>query len=246
MCLALLALEQVPGRPLILLANRDEWHQRPAEPLHWWPDRPDIAGGRDAVAGGSWLAVHRDGRFATVLNDARIPAPAGAPSRGGLVTACLESADQAAWLDALHARRDAYAGFHLLVGRPGCGWYCGSRSERPRPLTAGLHAVGNAGPDPGDPRLCRARSRLEAALAGDIDPEALLDVLADTAAPGPGAGDTRPVFVTGDEFGTRCSTLFMVADDGCAVLHERRFDAKGQGSGDTRRHWRITAIPGRY
>lgn len=242
----MMALERVPGLPLILLANRDEWHARPAEPLHWWPDHPDIAGGRDIVAGGSWLAVHRDGHFATVLNDARIPPPPGAPSRGGLVTACLESADPQAWLDALHARRDAYAGFHLLVGRPGYGWYCGSRSERPWPLTAGLHAVDNTGLDPGDPRPARARSRLEAVLTGDVGPEALLDVLADTADPGSGKGDARPVFVTGEEFGTRCSTLFMVADDGCAVLHERRFDAKGQRSGDTLLQWHITPVHERY
>lgn len=244
MCLAMVAIERVPGLPLILLANRDEWHARPAEPLHWWPDRPDIAGGRDAAAGGSWLAVRRDGRFATVLNDARISAPADAPSRGGLVTGYLEAEDPQGWLDALHARREAYAGFHLLVGRPGCGWYCGSRSERPRALTSGLHAVGNAGLDPGDARLRHARRRLEAVLDAKIDAEALLDVLADTDDPGPGTGDARPVFVTGESFGTRCSTLFMVADDGCTWLQERRFDAQGRAAGDTVLRWRLAAASG--
>lgn len=245
MCLALVALERAPGLPLILLANRDEWHARPAEPLHWWPDRPDVAGGRDAAAGGSWLAACRDGRFATVLNDARIPAPADAPSRGGLVTGFLEAADSRAWLSALRARRDAYAGFHLVVGQPGGGWYCGSRSGRPCALTPGLHAVGNAGPEqPGDARLQRARRRLEAVLDAQIKAESLLDVLADTTDPGPGSGDARPVFVTGDSFGTRCSTLFMVSDDGCAYLHERRFDGEGRAAGETVLRWRLAPAPG--
>ena len=52
MCLALLALDAVPGWPLVLAANRDERHDRPALPLDWWPDHPDRVGGRDERAGG--------------------------------------------------------------------------------------------------------------------------------------------------------------------------------------------------
>lgn len=239
MCLVLLAVDRCPGWPLVLAANREEWHARPASALDWWHDRPHVVGGRDAVAGGTWLGAHRDGRFATVLNDARVAAPPGAPSRGGLVTAFLDAPDAAAAVSALHARRGDYAGFHLVMGWPGAGWYCGSRSERPRALGPGIHAVGNDGPDPDAPRLQRARRRLQAELSAGAGVDELLQLLADPADPGPGAGDARPVFVTHPEFGTRSSTIYRVADDGSAILHERRFDASGRVLGDRACEWRI-------
>ena len=64
----------------------------PTKGAHWWPDKPDILGGRDLQAGGTWLALHRNGRFATVTNfrDAEPPSP-GLLSRGHLVTGFLES-----------------------------------------------------------------------------------------------------------------------------------------------------------
>ncbi|MDH3861899.1 MAG: NRDE family protein, partial [Gammaproteobacteria bacterium] len=68
MCLIALSVGQHPDYPLILAANRDEFHARPTKEAHWWPDKPDVVGGRDLQAGGTWLAVHRNGRFATVTN----------------------------------------------------------------------------------------------------------------------------------------------------------------------------------
>ena len=68
MCLVVLAWQQHPEFPLIIAGNRDEFHGRPTERASWWSDAPDIIGGRDLQAGGTWLAVGKTGRFATVTN----------------------------------------------------------------------------------------------------------------------------------------------------------------------------------
>src|ERR1700759_4677855 len=77
MCLILLALRAVPNRQWLLLGNRDEYHGRPSAPAARWNDAPNIIGGRDLEAGGSWLAVSNNGRFAAVTN-----VRPGAPPRG--------------------------------------------------------------------------------------------------------------------------------------------------------------------
>ena len=91
MCLVVMAIGRHPDFPLILAANRDEFHARPAREAHWWPDRPRIFGGRDMQAGGTWLAMSRNGRFATVTNyqDVKPPSPE-LRSRGFLVTGFLD------------------------------------------------------------------------------------------------------------------------------------------------------------
>jgi len=68
MCLIVLAWNEHPDYRLILAANRDEFHARPTQDAHWWPDQPDILAGRDLQAGGSWLALGKTGRFATITN----------------------------------------------------------------------------------------------------------------------------------------------------------------------------------
>ncbi|MDH3481955.1 MAG: NRDE family protein, partial [Gammaproteobacteria bacterium] len=92
MCLVVLAVGQSQEYPLILAGNRDEFHARPTQKAHWWSDKPNIVGGRDLQAGGTWLALHRDGRYAAVTNfrDAE-PVSPGFRSRGHLVMEFLES-----------------------------------------------------------------------------------------------------------------------------------------------------------
>ena len=89
MCLILVAWRAQADYPLVLAANRDEFHARAAAPAAWW-QQPEILAGRDLSAGGTWLAVARDGRFAALTNF-RDPTPAqrAAPSRGELVPATL-------------------------------------------------------------------------------------------------------------------------------------------------------------
>src|SRR5579864_4778659 len=96
MCLILVAWRAHPNYPLVIAANRDEYHVRAAQAASWW-QHPPILAGRDLSAGGTWLGLTRDGRFAALTNY-RDPSRQrhDAPSRGALVPATLATALSAA------------------------------------------------------------------------------------------------------------------------------------------------------
>ena len=75
MCLIAFALNAHPRYRLIVVANRDEFHHRPTEAAHWWPDAPGLFGGRDLQQGGTWMACTRAGRWAAVTNVRRMVPP---------------------------------------------------------------------------------------------------------------------------------------------------------------------------
>src|SRR3954468_16052170 len=81
MCTIAILLDVVAGAPLVVAANRDEIYARPSRPPESLGD--GIAGGVDAMSGGTWLAIRRDGRFAAVTNQrALAPVAPGLRSRG--------------------------------------------------------------------------------------------------------------------------------------------------------------------
>src|SRR3989442_12851405 len=114
MCLALVALNAHPRLPLVIAANRDEFHARAAAPAHWWED--GTLGGVDLAAGGTWFGVNTHGRWALVTNFPEgIPRDPNAPSRGGLVTPALaEAAPPPVRPAEVAAAGIPYPGFHLL------------------------------------------------------------------------------------------------------------------------------------
>ena len=87
MCTVVLALRPQSPWPVLLAANRDEMAHRPAlPPGRHWDDRPDVVGGLDVEAGGSWLALKDSGVVAAVLNRRGTLGPEpGRRSRGELV-----------------------------------------------------------------------------------------------------------------------------------------------------------------
>ena len=140
MCIAYLALGD-PDWPLLIAANRDEYHARPTAAAAPWADRPDIIGGLDLHAGGTWLGRSRAGRYA-LLTNYREPGRhrSGAPSRGALVRDFLLGTDSAAaYAEAVCARGADYNGFNLIIGAADGVRYLGNRdpSGRARPLTPG-------------------------------------------------------------------------------------------------------------
>jgi uncharacterized protein with NRDE domain len=66
----------------VLIANRDEFYDRPTVAAVYWDDHPEIFGGRDLVGGGTWLGITRGGRIAAVTNYREPGAAKGSISRG--------------------------------------------------------------------------------------------------------------------------------------------------------------------
>jgi uncharacterized protein with NRDE domain len=93
-CTILLAWRAHAGVPIVLAANRDELIARPSQSPGVLHERPLIVGGRDLVAGGTWLAVGVDGRLCAVTNRHPADGPPVAPdpsrrSRGEIPVAFL-------------------------------------------------------------------------------------------------------------------------------------------------------------
>lgn len=239
MCLLLLAVDVLPARPLLLLANRDEFHARPSAAAAPWPDLPGVRGGRDLEAGGTWLAVHDNGRLAAVTNIRLLNAQRGPRSRGDLVRDFVAGQISAAdYVAELGTHLGDYAPFNLVVADTQEAWCLQSPSARAQRLQPGLHTVSNGPLDAPWPKMRRLRERYAAASAAGADDAALLDLLADThrpedaELPDTGVGLERerflaPIFIRGALYGTRASSLAWRDAQGGTGLLERRFGPDG-------------------
>lgn len=244
MCLVAVAWRAHPRYPLIILGNRDEMHQRPSAAAAWWTDHPQVLGGRDLVAGGSWLAVSRSGRFAVVTNNPRRrPGPGRDLSRGQLVAGFVTGQQPSGrFLDAVQVEEARYAGFRLLVGTrvQVRGLVCPpSRLPGRWTLGTGVTVVSNSPWQQPWPKVRYLEQALADALAAEAPAAGQLLALLERRDPLPAeAGDDtsmagRLPFIVGDEFGTRASTLITMDASGNCSFIERRFDAQGILQGET-------------
>lgn len=254
MCLAVLALRSIPGVPVLVAANRDEFHARPTAPASRWPGEPAIHAGRDLKAGGTWMGATENNRFALVTNY-REPGRnrADAPSRGALVEGWLRSTDTAdEYLAKLHAEGERYNGFNLIVGDAGRAWYYGNRGDAPRELPAGIHGLSNHLLDTPWPKLVRVRQAFGRLIAqacpGLPATDALYAMLYDRASaadaelPRTGLPLERErmlgsPFIVSPDYGTRASTVLALHAPGGGELHERRYDPRGLPVGDSDLSW---------
>lgn len=246
MCLILVAFQVDASLPLLVAGNRDEFHARPSRAADWWPDDRQVLGGRDLQAGGTWLAVHRSGRFAAVTNyrDAA-PSRAGKRSRGHLVAEFLQGcATPLQYLESIDG--DRYGGFNLLVsdGRS-LAHYC-NRDGVARELPAGVYGLSNATLDTPWEKVERSKHILHTLLTDNAANEtALLRLLADrNKGPSSEVKSNRLPFATAHaitapfivmpDYGTRCSTVVMADQQGRWSLLERRFSPSGDKTGESR------------
>jgi uncharacterized protein with NRDE domain len=235
MCLVALALEASDPYSLLFCANRDERHARPSAAAAWWRDHPQILGGRDLVAGGSWLAVDRRGRLAAVTNF-RDADPRPAPrSRGALVADYLAS-DRSVDDYARTLPRGAaeYGPFSLLL-LDGTDLRCVSNRAPPAHLGPGVHALSNAAYGVEWPKIRSARAGLEALLETPAPLDRLFELLAQRGATAQGDERYRTAhFIDGETYGTRSSTLVLVDRERVVTFAERSFDAAARVTSDVR------------
>lgn len=253
MCLVVFAWNAHPDYKLVLAANRDEYHARPARALGWWADQPDILAGRDLQAGGTWLAAHRAGRFATVTNyHEHARPPEKKRSRGALVTDFVAGNASPAEYGQMIASAE-YAGFSLLVADSREIACVSNRNGETKPLSPGVYGLSNATLDTPWPKVVRSRTALASLIeSGQLNETTLMHLLADRtpasiadidAAQLPfniARARTAPFIVTPD-YGTRCSTVCLWSNSGQVVLHEHRFDPEGKTVGKSRFSFQIDA-----
>lgn len=246
MCLIVLGIGAHPDYPLIFAANRDEFHARPTREAHWWPDKPDVLGGRDLQAGGTWLAVHRNGRFATVTNfrDAQPPSP-GHHSRGFLVTGFFDGElapnEYLAGID-----EDNYAGFNLLAGDAREVAYLSNREDGQRKLATGIYGLSNALLDGPWHKVESSKKKLAALIDKDNVNETSLMRLMDDRSRAPASEVERgrldfdaahaitAPFIVMPNYGTRCTSVLLADRSGNWRFTERRFDPAGNKTGESR------------
>ena len=237
MCLIVVGWRVDPDFPLVVAANRDEFHARPTAVATFWADAPEVIAGRDLEAGGTWLGITRGGRFAAVTNVREPGAAKGLHSRGRLTQAFLEGRQSAADHVGLIKMGD-YSGFNLLVGDGQSLWYCSNRGTKPLELAPGVYGLSNHLLDSPWPKLLTARQKFSQALTHLPDREPLFDILADDEiVPDSELPDTgipldwerrlSAIFVRADGYGTRASTVIVQAADGSINFEERSFGPGG-------------------
>ena len=266
MCLLVFSLRTHAEYPFIFAGNRDEFHGRPADPAHFWPDTADLLAGRDLQAGGTWLGVTRTGRFATVTNyrepGERLP---DARSRGELVVdylTCSASAED--FLVSLQERAQEYSGFNLILGTPGAMYYYSNRGAGEigsvthlgtagsiHLLDDGVYGLSNDQLDTPWPKVRRAKSLFHRAIGEHgAEPEALLDILSDSRRADDGSLPSTGVsleweralssiFIQGEEYGTRASTVVTIDHKGRVTFVERSTGPGGRPLGVERYGFQI-------
>ena len=253
MCLLTIAIDQSRRFPHVVAGNRDEFFNRPAARLAWWSPAdglPDILGGRDLEAGGTWLGLTAQGRLAVVTNvrSASAPRDPKAPSRGEIVQRWLagDASTDRFWM---RTALSGYNGFNLIAAdfQRGDCFYASNQRPNPERLERGLYGLSNGTLDSPWPKVDAlkeaTREALESCDTVDALAARLFDALADrTPAEDdelPNTGVSRewekllsPAFIrTADgTYGTRCSTLVITERvNKRLVTHvlERTFSATG-------------------
>jgi uncharacterized protein with NRDE domain len=219
MCLLLVASRVVPGVPLLVGANRDEYLDRPSDAVTVLDDGPPrVLGGRDLRAGGTWLAVNEDGVCAGLTNQPLGDAlDRSKRSRGALPIALTGYRTAAQAVEEFVGTFDPadFNGCWLLVGDRSSLFFVDftGADAVATPLAPGVHVLENRPLGAASPKV-----DLVLATVGEpsdaVTTEAVFrTVLADHRIPPEDERPTAGSCVHLDGYGTRSSCLVQVTDD---------------------------------
>ena len=225
-----------PGS-LILAANRDEYYERPTKSMHWWEPEKILAG-KDLQAGGTWLAVSDDGRFAAITNYKElINGKADLKTRGELVSNYITSKGLSS-IDYLENIKGInYAGFNLLLGDKKGIYYFSNRTEEIDKLEPGIHAVGNLLLNSQTKKSIKVKNQFKELLQTNPDEVALIEFmkrdsgdLSDLDMTGFKETEHEEIpyrFIKSDFYGTRCTTLLTINPSGKYRITEQNYSKRG-------------------
>ena len=240
MCFIVFAYQVHPSYRFIAAANRDEFYERPTSPADFWKEAPQVLAGRDLKEGGTWMGVTRGGKFAAITNY-RDPSAfkTGAPSRGKLVSDFLTGPESAAsYIEKISRQGQKYNGFNLICGDPKDLFVYSNRGKIEK-LEAGIYGLSNHLLDSPWPKVIKGKKALTAAMnkkGADLE-RALFKILSDRQkAPDPKLPSTgielekerllSPIFIESPGYGTRSSSVLLMAKNKRVKFVEKVFDGK--------------------
>ncbi len=220
MCLLAVIYQIIPECPVLVLANREEFLDRPSAPPEIiLAEKPADSwlGGRDLRADGTWLGINGAGVIAAVTNRPKTPPPDQPKSRGLLCRELLEQGDWASAVAEFHRQwnRETFAGFNvmLLSRERGQVFSAGNRLDV-QPITPGIHAVTNADwDDPQDSRINRIRGLLREFQETQPSLEEWMTQSQKLCGLGESAGGDALCLPSKDGRGTVSSSIILLPDD---------------------------------
>ena len=245
MCILLAFKSPSPNYDLIVIANRDEFHSRDAAPINFWNEKPHILGGRDLEAGGSWLAINKNGYLAAITNiSGGENAPKLPQSRGSIVTEFLDGKKSSeTYAETLRDKHQNYNGFNLILYDGNTLYWDSNRSEKGKALSGKPYAISNTTPNHKWVKTEELKRSFRNALQGSSIglQKRLLSILGPkTRYEGTSSRlsmenlDTlkKNIFIQGTSYGTRCSSVILFDNRGLISFTERRFNALGKVIGE--------------
>ena len=223
-----------------LAANRDEYYERPTKTMHWWGENYSILAGKDEQAGGAWLGVSKDGRFATITNfKENLEDKETLKSRGHLVTNFLLYKDLLAKSYLKDIKKEEYAGFNLiLLDREGVHYFS-NRTLKKNDLENGSHVMGNSLLNSNTPKINKAKSEFDALTKKPlVEENSLMDFMQSDSGDLSNFNKQRFIetedkdipyrFIKSNIYGTRCTTLFSIDQTGQYKITEQTYSYGGE------------------
>jgi len=238
MCILFFAINQHPKYPVIICANRDEFHQRPTKAMHWWADS-DVLAGQDLQAGGTWLGLNKQGRFSALTNF-RQPhlINENKKSRGDLVLHALAKSTSTMSTQ-LAKSAQQYNGFNLVFGQLNNLHCFDSVSQKQQQLTAGFHSLCNGALDDIWPKMALGQAKLSKAIKDhnlDIDllfelmknsQQAHTESLPNTGVPLNWEQLLSSIFIVSPDYGTRTTNIITLDQKGKIAVYDRSYNEQG-------------------
>ncbi|MCB1178187.1 MAG: NRDE family protein [Leptospiraceae bacterium] len=254
MCILFLAIKQDPDFPLIILANRDEFHSRPTGKAQFWKENSNVLGGIDEKDGGTWLGITKLGRISALTNYRNIPLHKdGRISRGFLVKDFLFSEENPKnYLEGIISKRENYNPFNLLVGNPNELYVYNNVSNELRKLENGFHGLSNAFLNSPWPKLCNGVENLKKQIiTGNIDKDEFFRIMKDeTKAPDNLLPDTgvglekerflSSIFIKDEIYGTRTTAVILLDKENKIYFEERTYNGQGIETGRVDYNFKIS------
>ena len=238
MCLIFISYNKSLHHRYVIAANRDEFRSRATAPLDYLDATKNILGGRDLQAGGMWLGVCKGGKFGAITNfrEGRRPA-ADLPSRGEIVSQYLQGNESAIHaIERLAKDSSKYAGFNVLFGDDSQLVYFSNKQDKIQILKPGFYGLSNHLLDTSWPKVTKGKELLRHHVCDceHIDAGKITTLLHDTTVPedkllpdtGIGLEWERflsPVFIDGEEYGTRSTAVVELGSQGDVIFTETSY-----------------------